>query len=417
MTIAQATQTSTVGLVLEPLDVLFFRDGRPFEQASYARSCPLPLPQTVAGAITTALLRNGGCDFDKLRQDIDGGADFAQALANQDLEHLAQVRIRGPWLGIQHQESLHLLFAPPAHWRLKKTNGSSKESSGSQEPLVPLLPLPSTRESLPGWRSTFSHRQGLRPLWFFGSEELEPLPLRWVPWELMAKMLRQDEIPLKEACTCYAQCGLLDSPEGIGSWEQLAQRLPDLTAPDRRTGIGIAPERASVKKGFIYSVEFLALLWRPQRAVRCVLYVEVQLPQPAWPREIKTLHLGGEGRYVRVIPQAARPCWEELCLKPGQGEKPLVVLSTPGIFKRGWKPECLDQQEPLVEAAAVPGYEAVSGWDLARGGPKPSRFAVPAGSVYFLKEQPDLLPEILSDNPLDQQQGWGCYLQGVWKDE
>ena len=417
MTTAQATQTRTVGLVLEPLDVLFFRDGRPFEQASHARSRPLPLPQTVAGAITTALLQHGDCDFDKLVQDIRQGADFAQALANQGLEHLARVGIRGPWLAVQHQEKLHLLFAPPAHWRLKKTNSCSKGSSCAHDLLVPLQPLSSTKGTLPGWQSTFSHCKGLRPLWFFGDEELEPLPLRWVPWDLMAKMLRQTAISLEEACTCYAQCGLLESPEGIGTWEQLAQRLPNPAAGDRRTGIGIDPERASVKEGFIYSAEFLALLWRPQERLRCVLYVEVQWPSPTWPEEIKTLHLGGEGRHVRVTAQGARPRWDELCPKPGQGEKPLVVLTTPGIFKQGWKPKCLDQPDPLVEAAAVSGYEAVSGWDLARGGPKPSRFAVPAGSVYFLKEQPDPPPDVLSDDPLDRQQGWGCFLQGVWKDE
>ena len=68
-------------------------------------------------------------------------------------------------------------------------------------------------------------------------------------------------------------------------------------------------------------------------------------------------------------------------------------------------------------AAAVPGAVAVSGWDLARGGPKRTRFAAAAGSVYFLKALPENLPETLSDNPEDGAQGWGCYVKGVWLDE
>jgi CRISPR-associated protein Cmr3 len=62
----------------------------------------------------------------------------------------------------------------------------------------------------------------------------------------------------------------------------------------------------------------------------------------------------------------------------------------------------------------VPGALAVSGWDLARGGPKPNRFAAQAGSTYFLDQPLDPWPGTLSDRPRDQQQGWGCYLKGVW---
>ncbi|HPP52176.1 MAG TPA: type III-B CRISPR module-associated Cmr3 family protein, partial [Thermoguttaceae bacterium] len=54
-----------VGLWLESLDVLFFRDGRPFSAATRVRSGP-PMPQTLAGAIWTALLRQAGCDIPRL---------------------------------------------------------------------------------------------------------------------------------------------------------------------------------------------------------------------------------------------------------------------------------------------------------------------------------------------------------------
>ncbi len=412
MSTAQATQTHTVGLVLEPLDVLFFRDGRPFGTADQATSRPMPLPQTVAGAVMTALLRQDECDFERLKADICTGSPFDQALANQNLEKWAQVQVRGPWLAVQHREKLDLLFVPPAHWRYKAESSSAKGSTGAEGPLVALRPLPRGREKLPGWESTYSGQKELRPLWFFGAEELEKLPLGWVPWELMAKMLGQQEITLQDVCDSYAQCGLLQSAEQAADWEQLARKLPRLVARDRRTGIGIDPRTFSVTQGLIYSAEFLSLLWQPQENLHCVLYVEVQLPQPQWPEEIKTLHLGGEGRQVRVVPRQPQP-WNELCQGPGPGQKPLLVLTTPALCQEGWLPGVL---KGLVEAAVVPGYESVSGWDLARGGPKPSRFAVPAGSVYFLKQLPASQPDVLSDKAEDQQQGWGHYLTGVWKD-
>ncbi len=415
MSTAQATQTHTVGLVLEPLDVLFFRDGRPFGQASHAASRSMPLPQTVAGAVMTALLRQAGYDFCALKQLLQNGASPSQALKQlfkqaPSKPDLSAVHIRGPWLAVQQDEKLHVLFVPPAHWQIKEAN-----STGAQAPLTPLRPPPAKQGSLPGWQSTYSGGQKkLRPLWLFGAEELGPLPLGWVPWKLIGKMLRQEEISLEEACECYAQCGLLQSAEQMAAWDQLARKLPRLVDRDRRTGIGIDPGRLSVTEGLIYSAEFLSLLWQPQTALRCVLYVEVELPEPQWPEDVRTLRLGGEGRHVRVVPQRKRPPWEELSRRPGPGEKPLLVLTTPALCQEGWLPAAL---KGLVEAAVVPGYEAVSGWDLARGGPKPSRFAVPAGSVYFLKQLPDSLPEVLSDETQDRQQGWGHYLIGAWKDE
>ena len=55
----------TVGLCLEALDVLFFRDGRPFMDGTEQMLSGLPLPQTLAGAICTALMQAAGCDFDR----------------------------------------------------------------------------------------------------------------------------------------------------------------------------------------------------------------------------------------------------------------------------------------------------------------------------------------------------------------
>jgi CRISPR-associated protein Cmr3 len=128
------------------------------------------------------------------------------------------------------------------------------------------------------------------------------------------------------------------------------------------------------------------------------------------------LHLGGEGRRVRVEPVLRSP-WPDQ-LKPQGQQRPFLLLTTPGFFedrKDPWRPRCLGNH---LVAAAVPGAVAVSGWDLAKGGPKPTRFAAAAGSVFFLDALPGDLPEhSLCDDPTDRQQGWGHYLQGVWTDD
>ena len=61
MTTATAGTTQKVrrvGLRLDPCDVLFFRDGRPFAAASHGES-GMPAPQTLAGALSHVPSRTG----------------------------------------------------------------------------------------------------------------------------------------------------------------------------------------------------------------------------------------------------------------------------------------------------------------------------------------------------------------------
>jgi CRISPR-associated protein Cmr3 len=145
---------------------------------------------------------------------------------------------------------------------------------------------------------------------------------------------------------------------------------------DRRTGIGINPDRLSAEEGLIYGATFLAL--KPEVA----FYAEVVIPDDGdWTmlQRIKSVPFGGEGRRVRLEIRDEVYSWPEPVSAHGN-QKPLLLLTTPGLFAAGWRPAAI---EGRLLAAAVPGSAAVSGWDLARGGPKPNRFAAQAGSTYF----------------------------------
>lgn len=134
--------TTTITLEITPLDVLFFRDGRPFEGAAQVCSGQAA-PQTLAGALRTWLLRQAGCDFERIRL----GVGFAQALDGQSeaVRAVAALRFRGPWF-IQADAPL---VPVPAILRRK---------SDRLAPLERLAPL---REPPPGWRNA----DGLYPLW------------------------------------------------------------------------------------------------------------------------------------------------------------------------------------------------------------------------------------------------------------
>jgi CRISPR-associated protein Cmr3 len=125
---------------------------------------------------------------------------------------------------------------------------------------------------------------------------------------------------------------------------------------------------------------------------------------------IDIIALGGEGRRAR-LEEAPPFAWPEA--KPVGGQKSLALLTTPCLSAGGWKPSAMGG----VVAAAIPAPVAVSGWDLANNGPRPTRFAAPAGSVYYLGDSAEGLPPSLADGP-DRPEllGWGCYLKGVWSD-
>jgi CRISPR-associated protein Cmr3 len=180
---------------------------------------------------------------------------------------------------------------------------------------------------------------------------------------------------------------------------------------DYRTGIGISADRLVAEEAQIFGRGFLAL------KENVFFYSEVLLPDGA-PNgslfdEIKMLPLGGEGRQV-TLRRIHEPFEWPRAQPQGEKEKPVLLLTTPCMFQAGWKPRYLDGR---LIAAAVPGSLPCSGWDLAHRGPKPTRFAVPAGSVYFLESLPNDWTCSLAETNEDRQQGWGCCLTGVWTDE
>jgi CRISPR-associated protein Cmr3 len=358
---------TTIGLRLDPLDVLFFRDGRPFNASSRA-STGLPTPQVLAGALRTALLAKYRCPFDRLAKTNDFRA--AVAAAFPDRNWIGDVRFRGPWFC---RGELDVLVPMPA-----TLLGPKKGQPGAIRRL-----RPRKESEVPGWKR--SANRDLRPLWDEST----------LPGEAQDGFLNRD--------------GLLAFLGGSDvDWEKHVVRRDDLFGFDYRTGIGIEPDRLTAEESMIYGVSFLAPKWKE---VRVGLYAEVEVPDGA-PRDalddLNVIALGGEGRRVKVESLNKPFDWPEV--KPAAGQKAFLLLTTPVLSSDGWKPSALTN----LVAAAVPAPLAVSGWDLAKGGPKPTRFAVPAGSVYFLDDGGDLLAPLAraDDAPL----GWGCYLKGAWTD-
>ena len=147
--------------------------------------------------------------------------------------------------------------------------------------------------------------------------------------------------------------------------------------------------------------------------------------------------LGGERRLSRLhaldesesfLPQITSRLLKQLI---GATRFRLVFL-TPGLLAAGavpvplgnaWRPlsDC-PELEVHVRAVALSRMQAISGWDLAKGGPKATRRAVPTGSVYWCEVATGLTEQqvnslwfaAMSGEIQDSTDGFGVVVPGVW---
>lgn len=158
-------------------------------------------------------------------------------------------------------------------------------------------------------------------------------------------------------------------------------------------------------------------------------------------------HLGGERRPVTLTDLGNKKRWpnigefsniKEALLEPNN-KQICFILTSPALFNDGWKPAWLEKDlgahtpagvgvlrgKAKLVGAAVGRRIPVSGWSIRENCPKKVRWAVPAGSVYFLeiteelsrKDRGKLLDawmKSISDQQNDQRDGFGCALWGVW---
>jgi len=374
------TPDGTRGIGLRPLDVLFFRDGRPMT-AGWQATSGLPLPQTFAGAVRTWLLEKAGCDFERLGRSVREGRSLSEAARADQPDEVAEVLkvwVRGPWLARLENGSWEPLVDVPANL-VSRISGPDLGSVSRSDPLVSV--------PLPGWRPTCGR---LRPLW-----RREAYPAERVRGFLNLKGLAK-----------YLAGSVPDPGEILDA--------RNLFALDQRVGIAVGPDSRSVEEGGIYSAGYLAL------AEGVGFYGEIVdqtgvIDRVVGSEEAKDfLRFGGDGKRCAVeITSAVR--WPETEPESGQGRVLLLTTACPvrpdGSRPDAWLPPAIADR---VIAAAVPGYRAFSGWDLTRRGPKPARFAVEAGAVYFLEQGSDRsIPQWLCDEE-DAVLGWGHFLKGVW---
>lgn len=334
---------------LEPLDVLFLRGNKLFgDPGSHGESLVPPWPSVAAGALRSRMLADDDVDVD--------------AFARGELAH--------PVLGTPADPGR---FTVAAFQLARRTAGDEVEALFA--PPADLV----IEERVDGPR-THAHIRPLTPT-AQPAGVLSSYPLPQLP------VLAQTERGKPAAGYWLAAQGWRDYLHGRCPPGDQLVRSDALWRIDARVGVGLDAGTRRAADGHLFSAQAVAM--KPGVGfLAAVAGVE--------PPVGGTVRLGGDGRAAAMSAvRSSLPDPDYAALAAARRCR--LVLTTPGIFPQGWLPTGttapdggyrfeLGGVRARLVCAAVPRFETVSGWDLARWQPKTAQRAAPAGSVYWLAE-------------------------------
>jgi CRISPR/Cas system CMR-associated protein Cmr3 (group 5 of RAMP superfamily) len=203
------------------------------------------------------------------------------------------------------------------------------------------------------------------------------------------------EIPVGAAHDLQGRVAILLTGEGdpAGGWWETAELADYLAYGDvsgdtvaapwdteRRVGLALN-EDGTASEGLLYSTEHLRPADGMGFAVCCVGGPSAPLAD--------TVPLGGRGRCAQVHDGVSAPALPSPATRAPDGRL-LLYLATPSVFADGWRPDLSSSWAAAELAAAALGDPQVITTAIAdritgaiRGGQL--MWAVPAGSVYYLK--------------------------------
>lgn len=365
--------------ILEPRDTIVVRDGRPLaDGASEMRSLDFPWPSTVAGLVRT---RIGLSENGKFEMTPD---------------EARQVEIRGPLLARVAPGPGELLV-PAA-----RDNVVYPHESGLRRYRLGPRPLPD---------GIATDLQGLQVVSFLAEPpegKPEPRPAAFWTWPEMERWLTRPT-------------DVLDLAPGAGHRSLVHET---------RVHVAIDPGTGTAMDGALFSTDGLRFAGRKAGGSSERLALAFSCHDTRLEGKAGVVVAGGERRPAFLRPSPVPfPASPEALVSSARNRYRLVLL-TPGLFAAGHRPAALPGAR--IVAAVVPRPQVISGWDMERQesgknkgkpkGPKPTRRAVPAGSVFWVELNEGVDParwvrerwlSSLCDDEQDARDGFGLVVVGV----
>lgn len=391
-------------IFIEPLDVLLFRESKPFSggEDHLARSVFPPPPSTVYAALRSHLLSISFGRFEAFKQGKDVPADLANEIGSPErfgilaLHHLLIARRKELPKSNQEISTVELFYPMPS---------DVAEVKGSKPPQYALI---KPAGDFPVHTNLL---QGLEHLWFHKDMHLEAAN-GWITNVGMQRYLQ----------------GKAHSSESFFPAEEVINSHKTLFEREERTGIARDRTMRSAREGLLYSIEYIHL----KEGVG--FFAEFSGTKLL--SDFGVINLGGDRRPARYqLAQAISPTLDKVKEHIAEHKRFKLVLVTPALFENGWRPRWIDERtldgsfgdvRIKLKASALNRSVGIGGFDLVRQFPKPIHRFVPAGSVYFYEVldgdvdkvletfHAKSLSEDMPDFPETAKQGFGYSLIGGW---
>lgn len=389
----------------EAADVLFFRDGRPFNQGDPAQmaitSLFPPHPNTAVGALRAALAR--GMGWSGTGPWGKGTTDMLGDGANLDPPGL---HFKGPYL-------THGLAGPlfPAPAMIVKEKGDE----GQIRRLGPGRARECDLSSKTRPKVRLAEPKKTDP-----KARVKALTGSWLTLEGMQHVLNGGVPTRKEIYLAGDDSEPSDEENDVKNV---------LFAREVRIGLARNPKTRTAEQGALYTAGFV----RPQAGEKVALVMGVEGLKDDTPAPVSPIPLGGEGRFAWVDggeeiawpepPEAFQSAGgkllytvtlitpAQLCgpIWPGPGEQ---LCGLPGTIV------CACHERPLM----VGGW-ASKDFKGQEQGPQPLRAMLPPGSTWFMEASPDDVAKVreahrkhIGDKD-KRDWGYGQILIGTWMDD
>ena len=313
---------------VDPLDTLFFRDGKPFSMGSdsWANSVFPPYPSVFYGALRSTY-------FSEHIHELK--------MANTPGDPTKNLKITGIYFLIQDE-----IYLPLPYDCVQE-----KDTSNESAFCLPLVSQGEVKTSSP----VHHYLKSKTPL----------------------KKIKRGLLPINS---------LKEYLSGTGS-EIPFCKIPDCVMIEPKIGISINRETGSAEKTKLYNADFLRLETEKNQNFSLIISFEgLDLPKKGM------MKLGGEGKAVRyeefttldpsiTIPQHDVSLFKLYLSTPAVFNKGWIPE---WIDEKTLIGKYNDLQLELLTASMGKPLH-IGGFDIKAGRPKPMRKAVPAGSVYYFK--------------------------------
>ena len=315
---------------IDPLDTLFFRDGKPFTMGedTWASSIFPPYPSVMHGALRSAYFSN---HIDELGK----AAKWDDPTSN--------LKIKGVYFLVGSEGgNIHLPLP-----------NDCVQKRGDDDNVVSILQMAELADVKSSCPTQYVIKSEL-------IEKVESVSGGLINTTSLRKYLE---------CTNDSFTRIL--------------KITDKVLAEPKIGIGISNKTGTAEEGMLYRVGM-------NRLDGLSLLIDFggldDLPEEGM------MKLGGEGKAVCY--KRSKPVNFSIDYSKAGGNRFKLYLSTPAIFKNGWLPGWMNENDLTGKykglklkllTASIGKTISIGGFDMKARKPKPMRKAVPAGSVYYFE--------------------------------